>query len=183
MLITCNLPDELVPINTPVYLPRPQFNTVQEDKISGYYCVLLEDEGQLKLTPTDYRLSTLNVGRGELTDKWKRDEFFLSYDEAMSMAVEYEVVATSDEWFKAIGLSGGGQDNRYDITDDCELPICCANISDIRDLLYNVCVSGKINGVTKRNLIALLNSHEPPVNKPVLDKILAQLNINWTPIS
>ena len=56
---------------------------------------------------------------------------------------------------------------------------CCSNISEIRNLLYDICITGKITGVGRIGLINALNNHEPPDNKVVLDKILAQLNIEW----
>jgi hypothetical protein len=183
MNISCDFPDNILPIGTKVYLPRPAVKAVHEDVIVGYACRLTAEEGRLKLSPTDYCLTTINVERGGMTADWKRDEFFLSYEDALAMAVEYEVNATPKEWWAAIGLRGDETEDVCKFNEDCELPVCCYNISDIRDILYNVCVSGEINGVNRRNLIALLNSHEPPENKPILDKILAQLDINWTPSS
>jgi hypothetical protein len=188
MQITCDFPDNVLAIGTKVYIPRPAVNSVQEDEIAGYYCALLNVDGKPTLIPTDYRLNIINLSRGGLNDGWKSDEFFLSYEEAKANAVMYKVTATPEEWLKAIGLDGSDNEDRTDYDEDCELFACCTLISDIRDILHQLCKDGQIDGITRRNLIALMNAHEPPVipgglpanlTYPNLTKILAQLNLVW----
>lgn len=180
MQITCDFPDQVLPIGTKVFLPRAALHSVQEDEITGYSCIMSDIEGKLTIFPTDYRLHTCNVSRDSLAPEWKRNEFFLSYEEALTMAKEYHVVAAKELWLTAIGLDGSEDEERIHYDDKCELESCCANISAIRDVLYEACVEGKIDAVTRASLKELLNSHEPPSPKPVLDKILAQLNLVWT---
>ena len=177
--ITCDFPEGVLPIGTKVYIPRAPIKSVHEDVIRGYYCTMYSESERLTIIPTDYRLSIMNIGRGSFDDGWKRDEFFLSYEEAKAMAVEYTADLEPEEWFKAIGLNGADNEDRIAYDDECELTPCCSNISDIRDILYNICVSGKINGVTRLALIALLNAHEPPHENAILNKILAQLDLTW----
>ena len=178
--ITCDIPDDTLAIGTKVFIPRPPIKGVHEDVVLGYHCNLVEDEaGKLLILPTDYRLSILNIGSDSLSDGWRRNEFFLSYEEAKANAVEYLVQASPEEWSKAIGLTGEVGEDRIAYNDGCELTPCCGNISAIRDILYDICKTGKVTGVEKTTLIDALNNHEPPDTKPILDKILAQLNIEW----
>ena len=172
MQITCEFPGAILPIGTKVYIPRPSIHAVETDEIIGYYCTLhLGEDNKFLLSPTDYRLSTSNVGRDSMEQAWKSDEFFLSYEEAMKMSVEYLVATTPEEWVKA----------------EAEFnPVCCALISDILDILDDVRVSGKITGMQRNALINLLNMHSPhhgndkaELDKPYLDKILAQIKIKW----
>jgi hypothetical protein len=179
--ITCDFPDNILPIGTKVFIPRAAIGDVHEDEVRGYYCTLFKEGDTHILNPTDYRLSILNLGRGSLDDGWKRDEFFLNYEEAKAHAVEYTVSATPEEWFKAIGLNGAEDEERTQFDDECELQSCCATISNIRDILYDVCLTSKITGVTRNSLIKLLETHEPMTNSyPNLTKILSQMNIVWT---
>ena len=178
--ITCSIHEDILDIGTKVFIPRSAINGVHEDVILGYNCNLVKDEkGTLLIIPTHYRLSILNIGNGSVSSNWSRNEFFLSYEEAKANAVEYKVDATKDEWFSAIGLTGEVGEERIDYDENCELMPCCSNISEIRNLLYDICITGKITGVGRIGLINALNNHEPPDNKVVLDKILAQLNIEW----
>lgn len=178
MKITCDIPDDLIPIGTKVYVPRPIVNDVHEDEILGYFCILGKDENKNDiLYPTDYRLRIVNMDRGDFLDAWKSDEFFLSYQEAKDMAVTYPVLATEDEWFKAIGLKNDS--NRLEYDEECELAPCCSTISDIRSLLATIMKNELCTGMQKQTLISLMNAHEPTGLSPTLDKILSQLNISW----
>jgi hypothetical protein len=179
MKITCEIADDLLPIGTKVFIPRPVVKDVHEDEILGYFCILGKDKekGDI-LYATDYRLRIVNMDRGTFLDAWKADEFFLSYQEAKEMAVTYPVVATQDEWFKAIGLKKDSDRLQYD--EECELAPCCGTISDIRDLLSTIMEREYCTGMQKRTLVSLMNAHEPALGlSPALDKILAQLNICW----
>ena len=179
MQITCEFPDNVLPIGTRVFIPRPAINSVQEDEIIGYHCTMVNIDGEPYVYPTDYRLNTVNLDRGNDEDGWKADEFFLTYADAKNHAVEYSVVASPEEWLTAIGLSGTGTEERNQFDEDSELGTCCAIISHIRDILYEVCLTGTITGVQKKKLITAITSHQAPDNTPVLDKILKQLDIEW----
>jgi hypothetical protein len=180
MQLTCEFSDDTLPIGTKVFIPRAVIKDVHEDEIKGYYCTLFQQDGKMMLVPTDYRLGLINLSRG-LDDGWKRDEFFLSYEEAKAAAVEYQIEATDEEWFKAIGLDNNEHSDRLDYDEECELGPCCAIISGIRNILYQACETGKMDGVTRTALISQLNAHEPPSElTPNLDKILAQLHIVWS---
>jgi hypothetical protein len=179
MTITCEFPEDVLAIGTKVYIPRPALKSVLEDKIVGYYCIYIHpiDKQMPILQPTDYRLCTINLDHDNFVDAWKRNEFFLSYEDAKAAAVEYPVVVTDEEWVRAIGLCK--DDDRTEYEEDCELQSCCAAISNIRSALFKACTEGKLTGVERNELILLLDRHEIPNEKPILDKILAQLHIVW----
>lgn len=180
MQITAEFPDHILPIGTKVFVPRPAINDVHEDEITGYYCAARNIDGKLHIHPTDYQLSLINLSRDGVSNGWKANEFFLSYEEAKTNAVEYNIVATPEEWFRSIGLNGSEDEDRTQYDDECELAPCCANISAIRDILYDVCLTGKINGVTRNSIIQLMEGHEPMTNSyPNLTKILSQMKVTW----
>ena len=183
MQITINLPDDTLPIGTKVYIPRAAIHSVIEDEIKGYHCTLFNENDKPTLVISDYRLSTINLGSDNLITGWAPDEIFLSYEGALTMAVEYTVEATPEEWLNAIGLDGSEGEDRSDLDEDCELSPCCSVISKIRDMLYNVCKTGKINAVARKRLATLLESHEAVTGDCTnLTKILSQINITWTNI-
>jgi hypothetical protein len=177
MNINCEIKDDIILIGTKVYIPRPVFGTVDEDEVIGYYGVLTKEGEQYVLTPTDYVLNTINLDKEGLNSGWKASQFFLSYDEAKAQAVEYLVDASQTEWFKAIGLNQDSDRLYYD--ENCELAPCCNTISNIRNILFDVCKEGCITGVARLELIELLESHECCEPKPILDSLLRQLKIKW----
>ena len=156
--------------------------TVFEDEITGYYCILNNDEkGEPRLYPTDYQLSTVNLNHGDISCKWKNNEFFLTYDEAMAVSCMYQIDLPDDTWNQAFGFTNPESMVAFpDITTEGELSGCCGIVSDIRNILHEVFLSKAIDGLTRKQLIGLLNSHEPPTTANEINKILARMGIHWS---
>ena len=184
MKITTDLPDDLLPIGTQVFIPRAVLGTVEPDIIIGYNCILEQDkDNKFVLQPTDYRLNTVNTERGGETNNdtcWKREEFFLSYQDALVMAKEYTVTATEEEWHDAIGYKGDLEEGYVFELADCELRRCCAATENIRMLLGDVAWTGKITALNRHILLKIIKAHEAPDRAAVLNKILKQMDIVWS---
>jgi hypothetical protein len=87
---------------------------------------------------------------------------------------------SEDDWFAAIGLKEGMDRLEYD--EECELPPCCANISDIRNALEEVRSNKGLIERHRCELQDLLNQHpERPTRKqaPKLYRILDTIGVNW----
>lgn len=182
MDITCSIPNDLIPIGTKVFLPRPAIQAVLEDCILGYSGILeRSSDGQYKLSPSDYRLNTVNVERGgdEFDCSWKSEEFFLSYEAAMAMAKEYKIILSDEEWYKLIGFKTSEQGHHFE-TEDCDLAPCCGAIERIREMLGKVAWSKHISAVNRSILAKMLANHDAPEAKPRINSlILKQIDLIW----
>ena len=102
-----------------------------------------------------------------------RQRLVTSEEEAEEAVKLTNVYLSEEDWEKAVG-DGKRQNN-----EDCELKCCCGNISVIRDMFMH-CRSN--SGLIQFDIDAfkdLLQTHEPPKDRPILDKILKQLGLEW----
>lgn len=178
---TITTPNDLIPIGTKVFLPRPAIGQVLEDEIKGYYGVLHNRDGNCVFTPSDYQLNTANTERGEDTihNAWKAEEFFLSYDEAKSMAKEYRIRIDDAIAFKAIGYVADNEGYHFE-PELCILAPCCSAVSNIRSILGHAIYSTRMSAVTRRTLLRLLKSHTPPDGVKYIDEeVLVHLDLFW----
>jgi hypothetical protein len=110
---------------------------------------------------------------------WGEDEIYPSRDEAERLTTKVPVKFSQDDWMAAIGLNSKSDRIHYD--EEAELGPCCANISEIRDMLYKCCKDG---GLITRDVEALqrmLDNHEPATKSmcPTLYKILKKIGVEW----
>ncbi|MFA5987126.1 MAG: hypothetical protein WC797_00530 [Candidatus Paceibacterota bacterium] len=126
---------------------------------------------------TGYRLSEYNPGSGSFFSS--PDEVYATKEVAEELAKWYPVKDVSEaEWKQAIG---DRQDDES--LDSCELPSCCANISDARDIFAKCQQKGGLIERDVRRVRGLLEGHYPVPSgdsKPTptsLDKIMAQLGL------
>lgn len=82
---------------------------------------------------------------------------------------------TEEEWLSAIG--DRDSEDMYSL-DDSDLGVCCADISEIRDILLNC---KKNHGLTRLEIdrLQLLCHHEHEVRDGALQKILDILGVKW----
>ena len=96
----------------------------------------------------------------------------------MSDAVKWFPVdgISDDEWRAALGDREVPHDEPYSI-DRCELGVCCAVISAIRDLLYQCQEQGGLFAGDVQRLRSLCRQHEGGTwqSKPVLARVFNQL--------
>jgi len=90
-------------------------------------------------------------------------------------------VSMTEEWLEAIGDRDKQEDEVGNIEDGCELGICCANISEIRDVLYKCREKGGMIGWERENLQQRLDNscHDKPETHTLLDKIFEQVGVEW----
>lgn len=84
------------------------------------------------------------------------------------------VKATDDQWFDAIGMRPETPRLEYD--EDCDLGVCCATISNIRDFLAEAMRRGSLYRHEVEELQRLVDSHDKP-GGDALTPILTQLGI------
>jgi hypothetical protein len=112
---------------------------------------------------------------------FKPHGLYSSRDEAEAAARWYPIELTREEWLRAIGDRDDG-----DTVDCSELPMCCANVSAIRDLLTEAWAAGGLNARDRTNLEHLLvitygcgpypgQEDKPPV---IFNRLLEQLGLD-----
>ena len=177
-------PDDLLQVGTKVFIPRPMVGQVAADEILGYFGQITKQGENLQFVPSDYQLNSANLERGGsvVYTGWKSDEFFLSYDEALTMAKIYQVIVSPENAYRAIGYE---EEYNYEagysiqITSGCELDAGCAAIDQIRWIIAKAINQTYITAIGRQTLAELLKCHEPPVNCEQLRLILAQMDLTW----
>ena len=169
---------------TPQFMPGDTVWAVQgpkpkpeETKVNGVECVLFEE-----LLCVGYRLPLFYfVGEDGLGEYWPIYKVFGSQEEAERICQWTEVDdITDEEWQQAIG------DREDESHYDSELGPCCANISAIRDLLYQC---WKHKGLPLRDIehikINLLSGHQETLEdpSPILKKIWESLHLEQVEVS
>jgi hypothetical protein len=106
-------------------------------------------------------------------------EIYPSKEEAERLTRKVAVEFSDEDWRDAIGLAPG--DDRASYDEEAELGPCCANISEIRDMLFE-CAENK--GLIVRDverLQAMLDGHESATKSmcPTLYKILDAIGVTW----
>ncbi len=184
MNVTLLESEALLPIGTSVYIPISN-GGVQTSRITGYQARILKtsQESEPVAIVSDYVLEHYNnkklIRDKTLTNLWKSEEFCVTEEEAKKLAVSYSVTATQEQWLAAIGLNKDS--SRTDVSiEDCEMPPCCASISDIRDVLCSVMHTGEIDGIDRQMLIHMLATHTAPDDIEELNTILSQIGIVWS---
>lgn len=87
--------------------------------------------------------------------------------------------ATPEEWLKAIGVDEDGQRIPALVNGDdenIELPICCANVSNARDILISVMMTSELSEEDAEHLSFCLEGHDLPTS-PILSRICEDLGI------
>lgn len=109
----------------------------------------------------------------------------ITTDESLAQSeMKFTPVSLSDEeWQLAIGERGYDADfskdgSKVDI-EDCELGLCCKDISDIRDILIECKENGGLNHRQIKRLSELIILHEPPTKMEHLKKILDAVALRW----
>ena len=141
-----------------------------------------DPEGQLALFLRAYKLASMNFDE---TSMLYGQEYFPPEDvvarqehaEHLAVFLAINEAMTEEAWTLAIG------DEAREEIDDCDLQICCATISAIRDVLFTAKKSG---GLLRRDaglLRQLLSVHEPPPNlarvTSPLRGVLKDLELDW----
>jgi len=168
------------PIGQVVYVPIK--NQIIETRILGYEIQAFKEEGTLLGVVSNYRIQHfVPVRRGEESDLVgyvKECDFYVNKSKAGEASKFLEVKADEESWKLAVGDRKVEDKNSPYNTENCGLPICCANISEARDiLLYCKNEGGLI--VHERDLLRdLIVGHdlEYKGDSPI-GKIFAQLGI------
>jgi len=128
----------------------PQKNKVVTTKIAGYYASIGEEKaGKLIGIISDYHVSNfVHVRRGdesELTNILCLRDFCEDLNKAQEESRFLEVKLDEESWKIAVGVRDLHDENSPYSLEHCNLPPCCANISEARDIL-NYCKRN--NGLT-----------------------------------
>ena len=149
---------------------------VQEARVLASCFELVNDRSKMVLIHTGYCLNVYKKHPKELYGTRFSRHFFpyevFSTKEAVEELAKWRpVIATKDQWKKAIGgIRGGGVEH-------CEMGPCCADIGVIRELLLSCQQEGGLMEREVRKLKHLYETHPIVVPTPNLDLILDQLNI------
>jgi len=150
-----------------------------ESEVTAFQGLIFKDEGRdsdhILCIPKAVRLCTwvLNDYFQDMNPDYVPLKYITAdHEEATRWAMKWPVHLTPDEWYHAIG----DRDN-IDI-EDCELGICCADISAIRDILIQCKEKDGITGWEREWLQGLLRSHTLEVG-PVLREIFLTLELEW----
>lgn len=145
----------------------------KESKVVAINFRLIDDTGQSNLICTGYRLNIYNLDLGDFS--FSPQEVYATEKEARELAQWHPVLELSEiEWAAAIG-------NRDFPIELCELPACCGNISDARNILFKCRKDGGLIERDARELKELLGNHSLPLPKKEsinLNKILEQLELS-----
>ena len=154
---------------------------VDEDQIRAIDFKLVRHEGKDQLFCVGYDLQTVNIDAPGLP--FMPYDLYETKELADQLAVWHPITNMTDEqWEAAIG------DREKGTAEDSELGICCADISEIRDLLITCRQDGGLMERDVQIISSLINNHDHDVvttseKCPNLQKILTQLNVNVKPES
>ena len=150
--------------------------------VRGFECSLLGSNNEnLSLIPkniiTSHALIYLKFNYYDHDEDYMesigRNRIVTSEEEAEKAVELINVYLSEEDWEKAVG------DVKRQNTEDCELKCCCGNISAIRDMFMHCRRNKGLIQFDIESFKDLLLSHEPPKDRPVLDKILKQLGLEW----
>lgn len=116
---------------------------------------------------------------------YQLSEFHATEAEALQALTFYAVDCSAEDWQKITGMLADGtrveDDNNPQLAsiDNSELTPCCANISDVRDLLFKCWQQGGLYQLDRDTIGVLLAGHESPLTLLRLRKVLKQLGIDW----
>ena len=117
----------------------PQKNEVVESSILGYDAAIGEKDGKLLGVITGYNIENfVFVRRGEdsdLTTVIQEEDFCDSQKKAKKASRFLEVNLNEEAWKIAVGDRDVEDKNSPYNIENCNLPRCCANISEARDIL------------------------------------------------
>lgn len=111
---------------------------------------------------------------------WPEADLYPDQESAMWNSFFYKVELTEEEWLTAIGPDDRNFEDEEDEELDVELQKCCAQISTIRDILFECRGNGGLTRAGVRRLQRALDNHEPSTSdNPILSKIFALLGVKW----
>lgn len=191
-LIPTQLPDELE-IGQTVYIPSfkgPRRNQITETTIRYLNAVVYKEKDQLQALVTSVEVVDIDFNRG---DGWRDASTYRPHEvyttqAAANHALVFHAVTCSDaDWQKITGCvkEGGRVEEQMDgmpeavTIEDCELARCCANISEIRDILVKAWQEGGLYQVDVERLRVLVENHEAPTSINRLRTVLTQIGIVW----
>ncbi len=127
----------------------PEHNRVTKAKITGYEVQVIQEGTGLVGVVSNYHIPQIvSVRRGEeadLTSHVKERDFYVDKDKATKASRFLAVIVDDETWKLAIGDQEVTDENSPYFTENSGLPPCCANISEVRDiLLYCKRTSGLI---------------------------------------
>lgn len=130
--------------------------------------------GNLGLICTGYRLDIANLDSRDWS--FRQDQIYAGQRTARRLAKWHPVGGiTEQEWLAAIG-----DRDLEDSIESCEMSICCAVISECRDILIECRQNGGLIERDLRTLALLLSEHDNPMlngHRPSLSKILGQFGL------
>jgi len=185
---TVLVPLDLVPCG-PAFAYDEGRKEITPVTINGYHSELVEvDGGYFCMRLYGYRCKEYNLSNYEKTwGFWPSEDVYPTKAEAERQTKFTTVDLPNKVYQKALGVDEKGsrvkESKAEDSLEDCELPICCANISEVRDQLIR-CMQRK--GLEKRRIDLIkdyLESSHPEFLKgsekesPNLNKILKALGI------
>jgi hypothetical protein len=164
-----------------VYIP--QKNKVTETKITHYEATILNDNGIIGIV-TGYRISHAVIKRaGEISDLvWvvRPSDFCDTREEAEKSSRFLEVKLTEEEWRLAVGDRTIQDINSPYNVENCKLPSCCANISEVRDILLYCKHKGGLIVHEKTPIPEYMKGHSLDIkDDSILAKLFKQLEIDY----
>lgn len=126
---------------------------------------------QVWATLHSYYIGTFNPDTEGGT--WPESHLFASKREAKAAAEFHKVTLSSGEWEAAIGTEADrGRDG-------CELGVCCAEISGIRDTLFRCQEMGGLIDLEAKEVGAAMKHHDYPEGAKVLREVWKMLGLKW----
>jgi len=141
----------------------PERNRVLETTIYGYEAIISEENGNLLGGVSGYSIEHLvSIRRGsdsDITNVVRARDFYEDKDKAKEASKFLEVKVDEETWKIAIGDREAEDENSPYNLQNCNLSICCADISEARDILI---FCRKYNGLIahdRNELADLVNGH------------------------
>ncbi len=185
------------------WLHEPQFKMGQEvwvvtcrhgrvnvwkDRVVRLWVELFQEDLRHRF-PDDSVFQTYGVLRGYVlgcynmddpNSLWHQEDLYPDEASAMWNAIFHKVELTDAEWLAAIGPEDRNFEDEEGEEIEVELQKCCAQISNIRDILFECKENGGLMTRDVRRLQKALNNHEPSTSdNPILNKIFALLGVKW----
>ena len=117
----------------------PQKNDVVESPILGYDARIEQEDGKLLGGITGYHIQNyVSVRRGDdsdFTSVIRAGDFYEDKKKAQEASRFLEVILDEEAWRIAGGDRDSQDENSPYNLENCNLPPCCANISEARDIL------------------------------------------------
>ena len=158
----------------------PQRDGALETTIEAYWIGATTENEKLRGVIVGYRVKhpLIQVRRGEdaeIPSELLEKDFYDERARAEEASEFLPVVADEETWKRAVGVRRGEDENSSYNIDNSDLPSCCANISEARDILYYCKSQGGLLVHDCSELKRMLEGHG--YSGESLSKIMMQLRM------